>query len=305
MNNRSIVVVVILAPLMISIVGRCLLFVALICTGMFSEKQTYESNIVFQRHLNNQSRTRSHLRNRTHHIIVEDNGLLERLAFKYGTDKSKDDHKYVDVYSSIFDSRRFTIFNMTEIGISAGQSMQVWHEYFPHAIIYGIEFRLLAPETAAMLRRLHRVVPCHFDGQREESIKANQFLVESMDLIIDDGLHDRDSQERVLKVWWPYVKPGGYYIIEDISDFIGFEEDPSKLAEVTRSIFRDNMVYFVDAAVGHRDWDTWLDRVRSFGITSHRVHNSYMIIIRKRVGPIPPSHVNFGVEAMNAKKLVH
>ena len=46
--------------------------------------------------------------------------LLEALAFKYGTDKSKDDHKYVDVYESLFQSKRRHIKNITEIGVSAG-----------------------------------------------------------------------------------------------------------------------------------------------------------------------------------------
>ncbi len=40
---------------------------------------------------------------------------LEELAFKYGTDKSKDDHNYVDLYASLFMNRKRKIHNMTEV----------------------------------------------------------------------------------------------------------------------------------------------------------------------------------------------
>ena len=65
-------------------------------------------------------------------VDIVDNSvdLLEALAFKYGTDKSKDDHKYVDVYESLFQSKRRHIKNITEIGVSAGQSLQMWDDYF-------------------------------------------------------------------------------------------------------------------------------------------------------------------------------
>ena len=46
------------------------------------------------------------------------NSDLEDLFYKYGTDKSKDDHGYSDFYSILFDSIKDTVTNMTEIGIS-------------------------------------------------------------------------------------------------------------------------------------------------------------------------------------------
>jgi SAM-dependent methyltransferase len=55
---------------------------------------------------------------------------LETLAYKYGTDKSKDDHKYVDLYHSLFADRRHRVYNVTEIGVSTGQSIAVWADYF-------------------------------------------------------------------------------------------------------------------------------------------------------------------------------
>ena len=40
---------------------------------------------------------------------------LETLAYKYGTDKSKDDHKYVDLYHSLFADREKAVGTFTEV----------------------------------------------------------------------------------------------------------------------------------------------------------------------------------------------
>ena len=64
---------------------------------------------------------------------------LETLAYHFGTDKSHDDHKYTDVYSMLFESLRNTAQNVTEIGIAAGQSLWMWHDYFPYANLWGID----------------------------------------------------------------------------------------------------------------------------------------------------------------------
>ena len=64
---------------------------------------------------------------------------LEELAYYYGTDKSHDDHKYTDCYAALFDPIRTSARNVTEIGIANGQSLQVWHDYFAHAHIWGFD----------------------------------------------------------------------------------------------------------------------------------------------------------------------
>eukprot|EP00966_Prymnesium_polylepis_P008630 199095-Prymnesium_polylepis.1 len=64
---------------------------------------------------------------------------LEGLAYHYGTDKSHDDHKYTDLYSALLDRGRLSAANVTEIGIMSGQSMQLWHDYFPRAQIWGAD----------------------------------------------------------------------------------------------------------------------------------------------------------------------
>ena len=50
---------------------------------------------------------------------------LEEIAYKYGTDKSKGDHKYVDLYMMLFDPIRTRVRNVTEVGVAHGQSLRV------------------------------------------------------------------------------------------------------------------------------------------------------------------------------------
>ena len=45
---------------------------------------------------------------------------LEDLAYKFGTDKGHDDHKYTDLYNALFEPRRGWVKNVTEIGIALG-----------------------------------------------------------------------------------------------------------------------------------------------------------------------------------------
>ena len=138
---------------------------------------------------------------------------LEALAYKYGTDKSHDDHKYVDAYTTFFHHRRHAVRNMTEIGVAAGQSLQVWNEYFPRALIHGIDLQFEAA-VVRNLSPLRRVTLHGCDVSSATKVLALGFAPETMDVIIDDGPHRRAFQENNLANFWSYLKPGGIYIIE-------------------------------------------------------------------------------------------
>ena len=63
---------------------------------------------------------------------------------------------------------------------------------------------------------------------------------------------------------WPYVKPGGFYTIEDIDEQKGgfnFETNPERLTAGTREILESNHVFFADTAVGRKAWRNWQDTV--------------------------------------------
>ena len=143
---------------------------------------------------------------------------LERLAFHFGTDKSHDDHKYTDLYAMLFAPLRNTARNITEIGIATGQSLRLWNDYFPQAHIWGIDVnpkQLLAQGVAftANAPRVHLLLG---EVTKPSEVESLGFSLESMDVIIDDGPHSSGPNERILVNMWPYLKPGGYYCVEDI-----------------------------------------------------------------------------------------
>lgn len=135
------------------------------------------------------------------HKFYQDIELFESLAYKYGTDKSKDDHNYADVYSSLFSFGRHLVKNMTEVGVMAGQSLQVWHEYFPNAIISGIDMEY-PRGIAENLSRLPRIKLYEANCLDSTMIGQLKFIEESMDIVIDDGPHEKHNQEITLQNFW-------------------------------------------------------------------------------------------------------
>ena len=143
---------------------------------------------------------------------------LERLAFHFGTDKSHDDHKYTDLYAMLFAPLRTHARNITEIGIAAGQSLWLWNDYFAQAHIWGIDIapnqlREQRPAFKANAPRVHLLLG---DVTNPSEVESFGFSPESMDVIIDDGPHSSGPNERILVNMWPYLKPGGYYCVEDV-----------------------------------------------------------------------------------------
>ena len=223
---------------------------------------------------------------------------MEELAYLYETDKSHDDHKYVDVYASLFDSIRDRVSNFTEIGVATGQSMQMWNDYFHNAKIYGLD------------KQVGKFVRAHFVTQPRvklkqcdaysrsttglEAAKAPCGLAwseGSMDIIIDDAQHVQHSMEKLLVHFWRFVRPGGYYIIEDVgNDAQGLEEmnENAFTSAEARQIVEANHAYFIDPLFGHRNFShfantsVWGNKI----IESRTRHANHMAIIRKRA----PAH---------------
>lgn len=241
---------------------------------------------------------------------------LEDLAFAYATDKSHDDHKYTDLYSMLLDPLRDSTTNITEVGIASGQSLWMWHEYFSLATVWGLDLRVSARlrEVFGSMNRVH-LLTC--DATSPEALAAVGFANESMDIIVDDGLHEADANQRVLLNMWPLLRPGGLYFMEDITTGsfgrtngkfspedasypVGespLTHDDGFLDVVTRNIFAvHGDVFFADTLVGHRAYDEFKERMGPGYIRSRVNHNSHLLVIRKRRQPrVRPIQINFGL----------
>lgn len=123
-----------------------------------------------------------------------------------GTDKSSC-HNYGPAYDYLFPDRdKIQLF--MEIGITDGSSMLAWRDAFPNAHIVGMDIGECSCERGPRLE-------FHVGDQRikadcERAANGRQF-----DAIIEDAYHSLENTLFTLFYLWPFVKPGGMYVVEE------------------------------------------------------------------------------------------
>lgn len=155
---------------------------------------------------------------------------MESLAEKYASDKLHF-HSYIPFYAELF--RGFTPRHVLEIGIGYrdlmqpllppgveyvhGSSLRMWSELWPEADIFACDIR---EDTLVNEGQIRSVVA---DQSNPDSLlrmvewAANLSIPPfgGFDLIIDDGSHQFEHQLITMRHLWPFVSPGGLYVIED------------------------------------------------------------------------------------------
>jgi hypothetical protein len=134
--------------------------------------------------------------------------MLVSLAVKYGTDKAH--HGYCEFYDRWFGPMRESARAVLEIGVATGASIRTWLEYFPNARVVGLD-----------VDRKPSFGPRYIGVVGDQSSREDlDYLLgrESgpYDLILDDGGHTMRQQQTSLAVLLPYVRPGGFYVCEDL-----------------------------------------------------------------------------------------
>jgi hypothetical protein len=135
---------------------------------------------------------------------------LREIGLEAGTDKVRT-HRYDPSYERHLGHLRDREFTLLEIGVAFGQSLKMWREYFPKARIYGID----------KYPKVHEQAPpgtTAFAGDQGdvEFLKRVTSEVGGFDVVIDDGSHRMDHHRISLFALFPHVRPGGFYIIEDL-----------------------------------------------------------------------------------------
>lgn len=176
---------------------------------------------------------------------------LDILARKYNTDKRTNDngatmpyHGYTNMYELLFFDKREKYKHILEIGVAEGASHRTWYEYFPNAMIYGIDnFHGMSEEAIA--NRIASV-----DNDRIKTFVGDQcdagFLESflpgvTFDLIIDDGGHGSWQHQLSFNSLFPRLNSNSYYIIEDLAtclmrEFRQFDDLRSSSIEWLKSI---------------------------------------------------------------------
>jgi hypothetical protein len=181
-------------------------------------------------------------------------GELEALAHKYGTDKGNSSHHYTETYEYFFYPIKYSGKKIFEIGIEQGASLKMWRDYFPNAVIYGIDIL----DTSKLNSDTIKTFVADQGNRKNLQNFINTFGGE-FDIILDDGGHTMELQQISFGYLFKYVKPGGYYIIEDVhTSFMpnfGAEKDGSNTTFLMISDFishgKINSKYLTQAEIDY------------------------------------------------------
>jgi hypothetical protein len=122
-------------------------------------------------------------------------------------------HNYINIYQqemSLVDN-----VSILEIGVAGGGSLILWDSYFKNSNVVGID---LYPD---------------FNGTIPDGIDYPVYVIDStdpddgdwifndemFDYIVDDGSHNVNDQIKTFNNYYPKLKVGGKYFIEDIEVF--------------------------------------------------------------------------------------
>lgn len=136
---------------------------------------------------------------------------LSELCTEFNTDKCANQHNFIALYEALFAPIRNSATRVFEIGILRGASHRMWQKYFEGAEIFGID---IEDNSSLEKEGIHTFVADQ--ANREDLQGFIDAYPGAFDVILDDGGHAMDHQQVSLGFLFPYVKPGGYFIIEDV-----------------------------------------------------------------------------------------
>ena len=133
-------------------------------------------------------------------------------------------HSYIDVYESYLKKFNYEC-NLLELGCAYGESLLMWEDYLDRGLVLGIQ-REIHPKLAANIEKynLNVVDASCTDPRLPELLKDLSF-----DVIIDDASHLIEDQIVAFNNLKKLVRPGGFYIIEDIQNL---DKDKDKLEKL-------------------------------------------------------------------------
>jgi hypothetical protein len=168
---------------------------------------------------------------------------LDELAAQYGSDKWGGLHWFTPHYANHFAPLRYDPVKILEIGIGGykyescgGESLYMWQRFFPRGLVYGMD---LYPKPGVRGPRIRTIQGDQNDRSYLRSLAAE---LGPFDIIIDDGSHLNEHVRTSFEELFGCVRPGGYYVIEDLhtSYWPGFGgEEPPTSSRTTMGLLKD------------------------------------------------------------------
>jgi len=146
---------------------------------------------------------------------------------QYDTDKETL-HCYIsEFYNHTFTPYKHSDIKLLEIGVRYGGSIQLWHDFFTNANIFGVD----SGDEA-----ITDINGCTIINEDAYNIDVINSLPSDFDFIIDDGPHTLSSQINFICLYRDKIKKGGHLIIEDIQGY-------DNLIELVKYINTDSFYY--------------------------------------------------------------
>jgi hypothetical protein len=139
---------------------------------------------------------------------------LQEIVRRYDTDKGREHLAYLTVYDLLFPALQHVDGTILEIGVEKGGSLEMWSDYFPDEIIFGLDMSPIPPGIVEhkMIRHLR------MDGYADSTLERLKSMAPYR-LIVDDGSHALRDQRWFCAHYPSLLAPGGLAIVEDIQRF--------------------------------------------------------------------------------------
>ena len=131
---------------------------------------------------------------------------LEVLAEKY--DPSKRHHNYLQHYWAHLRDVCNDIRRVCEIGVQTPNSVRMWEEFFPNAVIHGVDIDQKCQQIEGGRVRIHI-------GSQNDMVFLNEVVASAggpFDIVIDDGSHLIDHQINTFNFLFPRMSDHGRFL---------------------------------------------------------------------------------------------
>ena len=140
---------------------------------------------------------------------------LDAIGLRYGTDKSSQEHNYLHFYEELFSPWRDSAVNIVELGCWTGASLNMFAEYFPRAAVIGVD------QNTERVEVLHESITVVQSDALDRDTVGRLLQKHPPTILIDDASHKWSHQTNAFEYYFPYVRPGGWFICEDVHTSFG------------------------------------------------------------------------------------
>lgn len=159
---------------------------------------------------------------------------------------------YLTYYDELFGSLREHPISMLEIGVQNGGSLDTWSEYFKFGKLFiGCD---IDPKCGSLQYDDPRINIVVGNANEVQAFNAIRAISPDFDIIIDDGSHVSIDILNSFVNYFPMVKPGGLYIIEDTHTLYMDEFGGGVLNEFAATAFFKKLIDVVN-------FQFWRDQV--------------------------------------------